>query len=180
MSNKIQPNPTPNANQPVWEQVISDMQERNQIGIRRYKMPLQAFNGRNALMNAYQEALDLSVCLKQRIIEDAVQKPLAIVDYLVSFCDYLKEKQELVAARQVTITISDEKADEIIALVKELSSTPKNLHESGLTNRTFNLLSRRGLPIDKKELPIAIKRQHIAGIGKETLAEIERWCNEST
>lgn len=120
MTNKKEPNPTPNDNLPVWEQVISDMQERNQIGIRRYKTPLQAFNGRNALVDAYQEALDLSVYLKQRIIEDAVQKPLAIVDYLVSFCDYLKERQELVAARQVTISISDDKADEIIALIERL------------------------------------------------------------
>lgn len=120
MTNKKEPNPTPNDNLPVWEQVIADMHERHQIGIKRYKTPLQAFNGRNALVDAYQEALDLSVYLKQRIIEDTTQKSPVIVDYLISFCDYLKERQELVAARQVTISISDDKADEIIALIERL------------------------------------------------------------
>jgi hypothetical protein len=64
-----QPAPTHNALTPVWDLVIQDMQERNQVGIQRYGTPLQPFNGRDALVDAYQEALDLAVYLRQAIAE---------------------------------------------------------------------------------------------------------------
>lgn len=64
-----QPAPTQNALTPVWDLVIQDMQERNQVGIQRYGTPLQPFNGRDALVDAYQEALDLAVYLRQAIVE---------------------------------------------------------------------------------------------------------------
>lgn len=35
-------------------------------------MPLQPFNGRDALVDAYQEAVDLAVYLRQRIEEESV------------------------------------------------------------------------------------------------------------
>lgn len=64
-----QPLPIPNTRQPVWELVIADMHERNRVGTERYGVPLQPFNGRDALMDAYQEALDLAVYLRQAIEE---------------------------------------------------------------------------------------------------------------
>jgi hypothetical protein len=70
MSNKKEPEPIHNIYPAVWESVIEDMRERNAIGTLKYGTPLQPFNGRNSLVDAYQEALDLCVYLKQRIIED--------------------------------------------------------------------------------------------------------------
>ena len=64
-----QPPPTPNAGRPVWELVIEDMRERDRVGRARYGTPLQTHNGRNALVDAYQEALDLVVYLRQAIEE---------------------------------------------------------------------------------------------------------------
>lgn len=64
-----QPAPTPNAGRPVWELVIADMHERNRYGIEHFGVPLQAHNGRDALMDAYEEALDLTVYLRQAIEE---------------------------------------------------------------------------------------------------------------
>ena len=49
--------------------VIADMEERRRVGIERYGIPLQAHNGRDALVDAYQEALDLAAYLKQAIVE---------------------------------------------------------------------------------------------------------------
>jgi hypothetical protein len=49
--------------------VIADMHERDQVGRERYGTPLQAHNGRDALVDAYQEALDLVVYLRQAIEE---------------------------------------------------------------------------------------------------------------
>lgn len=64
-----QPDPVKNASVPIWELVIADMRERDHVGRERYGTPLQANNGRDALVDAYDEALDLAVYLKQVIVE---------------------------------------------------------------------------------------------------------------
>lgn len=65
-----QPPPVPNDRPAVWDLVIADMHERDRVGRERYGTPLQAHNGRDALVDAYQEAMDLAVYLRQRIEED--------------------------------------------------------------------------------------------------------------
>ena len=81
----MQDAPRKNDHKPVWEAVIEDelktgssfnevyivedMKARNQKGIETYGTPLQPFNGRDALLDAYEEALDLLVYLKQANIE---------------------------------------------------------------------------------------------------------------
>lgn len=64
-----QPPPVHNESRPIWDLVIEDMTTRNTVGIERYGTPLQAHNGRDALVDAYQEALDLVVYLRQAIEE---------------------------------------------------------------------------------------------------------------
>lgn len=64
-----QPQPTPNDRPAVWPQVVEDMKARHELGIKRYGTPLQPFNGRAALRDAYEEALDLAVYLRQAMIE---------------------------------------------------------------------------------------------------------------
>ena len=54
---------------PIWDLVVEDMRERDREGRRKYGTPLQAENGRDALVDAYQEALDLVVYLRQAIEE---------------------------------------------------------------------------------------------------------------
>lgn len=53
----------------VTDQVVADLQFRRSQGIIKYGRELQSFNGRDALMDAYQEALDLAVYLRQAIME---------------------------------------------------------------------------------------------------------------
>lgn len=85
-----QPDPIKNEHPALWPQVISDfelyhsdtahgqvarmvmddMASRDLVGRERYKTPLQPFNGRDALQDAYEEALDLSVYLKQALVEN--------------------------------------------------------------------------------------------------------------
>ena len=67
--NTHQPAPTSNANDAIWDLVMQDMKDRDQVGRERYGTPLQGFNGRDALVDAYQEALDLVVYLRQAIWE---------------------------------------------------------------------------------------------------------------
>lgn len=68
-NNAEQPAPVPNTFPHVWELVIEDMRARDHVGRQRYGTPLQPFNGRDALLDAYQEALDLCVYLRQAIYE---------------------------------------------------------------------------------------------------------------
>jgi cytidylate kinase len=69
-----QPPPTPNANQAVWDLVMQDMRERDLVGRERYGTPLQAMNGRDPLIDIYQEALDLVVYLRQEIEERRMRR----------------------------------------------------------------------------------------------------------
>jgi len=64
-----QPLPIVNAQPDVQTQVITDIHARRQVGIKRYGTALQPYNGRDALLDAYEEALDLAMYLKQALIE---------------------------------------------------------------------------------------------------------------
>lgn len=63
------PPPITNDEPPIWELVISDMKNRDQLGRKKYGTPLQPNNGRDSLQDAYEEALDLAVYLRQAIYE---------------------------------------------------------------------------------------------------------------
>lgn len=64
-----QPMPTPNEHPSIQGLVRADLETREQIGIQRYGTALQPHNGRDALRDAYEEALDLACYLKQALIE---------------------------------------------------------------------------------------------------------------
>lgn len=72
MSIEDQPPPVPNTGVAVWQLVMADMLERDKVGRARYGTPLQTHNGRDMLVDAYQEALDLVVYLRGAIEERAV------------------------------------------------------------------------------------------------------------
>lgn len=55
---------------PILDLVVADLQERARVGLRKYGEPLRAFNGRSALQDAYEEALDLAMYLRQRLEEE--------------------------------------------------------------------------------------------------------------
>ncbi len=61
--------PTANDKPAVWDLVMSDFKARDQEGRRKYGVPLQPHNGRDPLVDAYQEALDLCVYMRQAIYE---------------------------------------------------------------------------------------------------------------
>lgn len=63
-----QPSPV-SAEGDCWLAVIEDMRQRREHGIAKYRVPLQVGNGRKSLVDAYQEALDMVVYLKQALEE---------------------------------------------------------------------------------------------------------------
>lgn len=65
----------------LWELIIEQMKARRELGIQRYSRPLTPYNGRDALIDAREEALDLVAYLTQAIyerdhLEDGVGEPV--------------------------------------------------------------------------------------------------------
>ena len=48
---------------------MADIEARRAVGVKRYGVELLTHNGRDALTDAYQEALDLAIYLRQAIAE---------------------------------------------------------------------------------------------------------------
>ena len=64
------PQPPPHSGKlTVIDYVLADMAERAAAGVIKHGMPLQTDNGRDALWDAYQEAMDLCMYLRQMILE---------------------------------------------------------------------------------------------------------------
>ncbi len=53
----------------MYPLVIQDIEKRVQAGKQKYGMYLETHNGRDALWDAYQEAIDLVMYLRQTIAE---------------------------------------------------------------------------------------------------------------
>ena len=64
-----QPLPVKNSRTDIQSLVMADLESRRELGIKRYGTALQAFNGRDMLQDAYEEALDLAVYLRGEIEE---------------------------------------------------------------------------------------------------------------
>jgi len=74
----------------VGELVLSDMRDRIALGQERYGSKLKTFNGRDALVDAYQEAIDLVMYLRQEIEErnSAQETVLAVIEIVNVFLHY--------------------------------------------------------------------------------------------
>lgn len=63
----VQPRSIPNANPAVWDLVLADIAERDKMGEAKYGTRLQVGNGRDHLVDLYQELLDAVVYVRQEI-----------------------------------------------------------------------------------------------------------------
>lgn len=88
----LQTRSVPNLSRPIWELVIEDIGVRDAVGRKKYGTPLQAGNGRDALVDAYQEALDLVVYLRQAIEERELQS--ANAEMLLPTNEHREEHQQ--------------------------------------------------------------------------------------
>ena len=64
-----EPAPIPNSNPSIADLVIADMLKRKALGIKEYKVPLQAGNGRDPQQDRYDELIDAIFYLKQEMEE---------------------------------------------------------------------------------------------------------------
>jgi len=97
---KDQPMPKPSGSPAMQDLVIADIEERKRIGIERYGQLLKAHTGRDPLIDAYQEALDLCIYLRQVIYErdhpklHAYELPDMSTDLPCAICGRLPEEHE--------------------------------------------------------------------------------------
>lgn len=64
-----EPAPIPNDRPCIQDLVIKDLETRKQVGLERYGTYLQAGNGRDALVDLYQELIDATQYIRQEIEE---------------------------------------------------------------------------------------------------------------
>lgn len=64
-----QPPPIPSERPAIVDLVIQDLMERKSLGIERYGTPLQTHNGRDAMIDLYQELQDATAYIRQVIEE---------------------------------------------------------------------------------------------------------------
>jgi hypothetical protein len=64
-----QPSPLNSSGIPVVDLVIKDLSDRKAFGIAKYGTALQANNGRNNLIDVYQEVLDMAIYIRCQIEE---------------------------------------------------------------------------------------------------------------
>lgn len=55
---------------PIQDLVIEDIKLRKEFCIKKYGEPLLANNGRNTLVDIYQELLDAVIYIKLKLVED--------------------------------------------------------------------------------------------------------------
>jgi len=72
--NKKEPAPIQNFSVPVYVKLITLIAERAEMGRQKHGTHLQANNGRNAMMDALQESIDLNQYLMQKLMETEEKK----------------------------------------------------------------------------------------------------------
>lgn len=93
-----QPPPVPNDSMSVVDLVVADLAARKALGIARYGVALQPFNGRDAFQDAYEEAIDKALYLRQVQVEQQELHRL--------LTDLIREAQCVV--NDVTIELGDD------------------------------------------------------------------------
>ncbi|MFI3218031.1 MAG: hypothetical protein QX189_02795 [Methylococcales bacterium] len=60
-----------------WNAVVKDMLDRNEFGASKYNKYLDENTNENMLQHAYEEALDLAVYLKTRMLQEERNNSIA-------------------------------------------------------------------------------------------------------
>lgn len=89
-----QPLPVKNDSDDIQSQVVADITRRRKVGISRYGTALQPHNGRDALLDLYEELLDGVMYVKQAMVERDQPLPGQI---LRDLRDEIQRKDDLIA-----------------------------------------------------------------------------------
>lgn len=105
MKNDKEPVPIPNNSPPTWEKVIAKyhkrnhcyvniienlMLERNKIGEEKYGTVLQPNNGRDSLIDAVQECLDMIVYI-ENAVDEGKDRDKILENHMKSLFDMVED-----------------------------------------------------------------------------------------
>ena len=82
---------------PVRQALIKDMSDRDAWGRSKYKVPLQPFNGRDCLVDLYQEFLDATAYTMQYRLENPNDSSFTEIYYML--LDKLEFIREIILDR---------------------------------------------------------------------------------
>lgn len=122
-----QPPPVDNGSTSIADLVLADVADRKRLGIERYGVALQADNGRDALRDAYEEALDLCMYLRQAIAERNAARGMAQRAYLAEMRADLDALTAEISAGVEPPTDLMALAEQVIASQPALD-TPESVH----------------------------------------------------
>lgn len=93
----------------VQDALIADIRERRDIGIQRYGSALMTHNGRDAVQDALEEAVDLAVYLKQVALEvrDLQKEALALRAEVAAARNFAGEMRDFASPRGVSVDYAD-------------------------------------------------------------------------
>lgn len=126
----VQPMSTPNAEPTVYSLVLADLAARDEMGREKYGKSLQPHNGRDALVDAYQEHLDELFYLRQKIEEDKATK----AEIATLRADLAASQREVERLRHGEATAEDgvcPDAVEIVRLQAEMERLRKIFDDAG-------------------------------------------------
>ena len=124
----------------VLNLVVKDLQDRAEVGLKKYGTYLKTQNGRDALMDAYQEALDLAMYLRQAIearlkverlsesLGGAVGGSVAIIQaQLRKAAEDQASAEKAIASLEQSVNRQSKQIDvrDIVGKVKEIAATVK-------------------------------------------------------
>lgn len=141
-----QPEPVANDRPAIGELVIDDIRARMDVGRERYGTVLQAFNRRDALTDAYHEAIDLTKYIRQEIAErderDAVHEAMREVEAtLAARTESLEAALASRAAMESERDTLKAECDRLRGLVREAVAGLKKIadHGKGFTDEQMHL-----------------------------------------
>lgn len=166
-----QPPPVPNAGRPVWDQVITDMWDRDRVGRQRYGTPLQTHNGRQALSDAYEEVLDLAVYLKQELLERTALET-QVEEGKIGIAE-LRDERAMILSK---LAKAGEREEALKRRVRELESERVVVAQQLPTvdaYRRMAALQQQSLPFDS-----LTARDYFAAMAPASEIETHRWDKE--
>lgn len=123
--------PVRNDSPSIQGMVRADLETREAIGVERYGTALQPNNGRDALRDAYEEALDLACYLRQAIAERPREDVGAAVAAVRAELEpQLRRKDDLIIELRRPLAAAERQLD----IARELIGTVRSIAETWRTD----------------------------------------------
>lgn len=92
---------------PMIDLVIEDLLERKEFGTAKYGEPLMAFNGRDPLIDLYQELIDTIVYVRQYMEEDKVAEIGKLRRTLAAAAEFAWQ-EDVISTEMLDLTVGPE------------------------------------------------------------------------